>query len=174
MGLEIERKFLVRNERWRDQVSRHFHIQQGYLINERRLVTRVRISGDQAFLTLKGETDGIKRSEFEYDIPLEDAEAMLATLSDGSVIEKTRHIVPFGTHIWEVDVFAGAKGILKTQLKSQQLKIKTQPDNNSNFCLATRGPGANAPARRQQQTTKGRETGKSKSKKRKSRKRKQA
>ena len=130
MGLEIERKFLVRNERWRDQVSRHFHIQQGYLINERRLVTRVRISGDQAFLTLKGETDGIKRSEFEYDIPLEDAEAMLATLSDGSVIEKTRHIVPFGNHIWEVDVFEGENdGLVIAEIElSDEAETFDKPD----------------------------------------------
>ena len=130
MGLEIERKFLVRNERWRDQVSRHFHIQQGYLINERRLVTRVRISGDQAFLTLKGETDGIKRSEFEYDIPLEDAEAMLATLSDGSVIEKTRHIVPFGNHIWEVDVFEGENdGLVIAEIElSHEAETFDKPD----------------------------------------------
>ena len=130
MGLEIERKFLVRNERWRDQVSRHFHIQQGYLINERRLVTRVRIIGKQAFLTLKGETDGIKRSEFEYDIPLEDAEAMLATLSDGSVIEKTRHIVPFGNHIWEVDVFEGENdGLVIAEIElSHEAETFDKPD----------------------------------------------
>ena len=107
MGLEIERKFLVRGESWRESVTHQVSIKQGYLTNEIRLVTRVRISGNQAFLTLKGATDGIRRSEFEYEIPLADAQAMLASLSDGSVIEKTRFFVPIENHMWEIDIFDG-------------------------------------------------------------------
>jgi len=107
MGLEIERKFLVQNDSWRDQVSRQVSIKQGYLTNEQRLVTRVRIAEDQALLTLKGATDGIRRSEFEYEIPVADGEALLASLSNGSVIEKTRFFIETGTHLWEIDIFEG-------------------------------------------------------------------
>ncbi|MEZ5186228.1 MAG: CYTH domain-containing protein [Candidatus Nanopelagicales bacterium] len=107
MGVEIERKFLVVGDAWRSEVTQATHIVQGYLASTPSLTLRVRIRGDQAYLTIKGSSHGICRSEYEYEVPLADAEAMLAELAQGPVIDKVRHIVPIAGHSWEVDVFAG-------------------------------------------------------------------
>jgi len=130
MGLEIERKFLVRGESWRDQVTEKTVIEQGYLTNEIRLVTRVRISGETAYLTLKGATEGLRRSEFEYEIPLLDAKAMLETLSQNAVISKIRYYIPADDHIWEIDVFEGAnKGLVVAEIElSDEDEFFQMPD----------------------------------------------
>ncbi|TVQ86735.1 MAG: CYTH domain-containing protein [Chromatiaceae bacterium] len=107
MAQEIERKFLVRDHRWRDQADAGEQLVQGYLVSSSALTVRVRIRARTAWLTLKGASVGISRSEFEYPIPLADAEAMLAEFALGPVIDKVRHRVPCGEHLWEVDVFAG-------------------------------------------------------------------
>jgi adenylate cyclase len=107
MGLEIERKFLVKNASWRDNVEDREPILQGYLAEAGRATVRVRAKGDRGFLTIKGRTTGVTRSEFEYEIPIDDARAMLETLSSLPVIDKVRHRVRCGGHLWEVDVFAG-------------------------------------------------------------------
>lgn len=107
MAVEVERKFLVVGDAWRAEVTAATRIVQGYLAQTGRAVVRVRIKGERAFLTLKGASQGISRREFEYEVPLVDAEAMLAELVTGPVIDKVRHLVPVGGHTWEVDVFAG-------------------------------------------------------------------
>lgn len=107
MGLEIERKFLVKNASWRDSVEDREPILQGYLAEAGRATVRVRAKGDRGFLTIKGRTTGVTRSEFEYEIPIDDARVMLETLSSLPVIDKVRHRVRCGGHLWEVDVFAG-------------------------------------------------------------------
>lgn len=108
MATERERKFLVMGEGWRDGVVREQSIRQGYLASTSRAVIRIRISdGRKATLTLKSAEPGMERSEFEYEIPREDAEAML-DLCIGTVIEKRRHVVPAGDLAWEIDVFEGA------------------------------------------------------------------
>jgi adenylate cyclase len=107
MGLEIERKFLVKNASWRDAVEERRPILQGYLAEAGRATVRVRTAGGRGFLTVKGRTTGVTRAEFEYEIPIEDARAMLETLSSLPVIEKVRHRVRCGAYLWEVDVFAG-------------------------------------------------------------------
>jgi adenylate cyclase len=107
MGLEIERKFLVKNASWRDSVEDREPILQGYLAEAGRATVRVRAKGDRGFLTIKGKTTGVTRSEYEYEIPIEDARAMLETLSCLPVIDKVRHRVRCGARLWEVDVFAG-------------------------------------------------------------------
>lgn len=107
MGIEIERKFLVRDASWRTAAERDYHILQGYLSAEQHLTVRVRVRDDEAFLTLKGATTGVRRAEYEYPIPKTDAEAMLRDLSRDSLIEKRRHIVRDQGRIWEIDVFAG-------------------------------------------------------------------
>ena len=107
MAQEIERKFLVRDDRWRDQADAGEQLVQGYLASSSALTVRVRIRGRAAWLTLKGASSGISRSEFEYPIPLADAKAMLAEFALGPVIDKVRHRVPCAGHLWEVDVFAG-------------------------------------------------------------------
>jgi adenylate cyclase len=112
MGTEVERKFLVIGEAWREQVTEAVHIVQGYLArpdaaHPGAATIRVRTKGQRAFLTIKGPSAGIARSEFEYEIPADDARAMLDQLAQGPVVDKVRHLVPVGAHVWEVDVFAG-------------------------------------------------------------------
>lgn len=105
MGVEIERKFRVREDfQPRGTGTR---IVQGYLSRDPARTVRVRIAGDRAYLTVKGETHGARRSEFEYEIPAADARAMLA-LCAPPLVEKTRRRVPYAGHTWEVDVFHGA------------------------------------------------------------------
>ncbi len=104
---EIERKFLVLNEDWRALATSAIPMRQGYLNNEKRCSVRVRISGDEAHLNIKGATIGAKRLEFEYPIPLEQASIMLDSLSAGPLIEKVRYLIPQGHLIWEIDVFSG-------------------------------------------------------------------
>jgi len=106
MGVEIERKFLVESEAWRDEVASHSDIRQGYLAVTGGNTVRVRIKDDAAFLTVKSAGPAIRRQEFEYPIPLNDAEALLA-LRCGRLIEKRRHVVPHGALRFEVDVFSG-------------------------------------------------------------------
>jgi len=118
MGVEIERKFLVKNTSWRDAVEGQDAILQGYLAETERASVRVRVKGDRGFLTIKGATAGVSRAEFEYGIPLEDARAMLDTLSSLAVIEKVRYRVRSGRHLWELDVFAGENaGLVLAELE---------------------------------------------------------
>jgi len=113
MGVEIERKFLLAGDGWRAFAQRSERIAQGYLVSaaaihagHAKCSVRVRISGDQAWLNIKSATLGIQRHEFEYPVPLADAEHLLHELSDG-MLEKIRHHVMFeGTH-FEIDEFLG-------------------------------------------------------------------
>jgi CYTH domain-containing protein len=102
--VEIERKFLVEGEAWRtpDAVL----IRQGYLNEDPSRTVRVRTAGANAFLTIKGKSKGATRAEFEYAIPLEDAEALFA-LCQRPLIEKFRHTIPYAGLSWEVDEFLG-------------------------------------------------------------------
>ncbi|HSC80901.1 MAG TPA: CYTH domain-containing protein [Chitinolyticbacter sp.] len=105
MSVEIERKFLVRADTWRDRVSRSIRIGQGYLCTDPERTVRVRLKGAQGFLTIKGRNDGIARAEFEYEIPLADAEALLKLCPQR--LDKTRHLVEYAGHTWEIDEFDG-------------------------------------------------------------------
>ncbi|HYE36380.1 CYTH domain-containing protein [Methylocaldum sp.] len=107
MALEIERKFLVLDDRWRDSVRESAYFRQGYLNNEIHCSVRVRICDDRAWLNIKSVTIGAQRQEFEYEIPVNDAHTMLSTLSRRPLIEKTRYFVDAGPHTWEIDVFEG-------------------------------------------------------------------
>ncbi len=107
MATEIERKFLVRDQRWREQARPGVRLMQGYLASTPALTVRVRLAGEQGRLTIKGATHGICRSEYEYAIPAEDARAMLNELAETGIIEKTRYLVSAGEHRWELDIFAG-------------------------------------------------------------------
>lgn len=104
MSTEIERKFLVQGSDW--QQSNPKRLVQGYLNRDKHRTVRVRIAGDAAFLTIKGITTGSSRSEFEYTIPVPDADHLL-TLCEGPMIEKLRHEVTFAGMLWEVDEFLG-------------------------------------------------------------------
>jgi adenylate cyclase len=107
MGIEIERKFLVSDQTIVDGLD-GVAITQGYLVEDPARAIRVRRAGERAFLTIKGAPVGISRPEYEYEIPLRDGEAILATMSDGRRIEKTRYRLPDGEITWEIDVFGGA------------------------------------------------------------------
>lgn len=118
MPVEIERKFLVHHEHW-NQTNKPEGVfyRQGYMLSNEQITLRVRTCGDQAFLTLKGKTVGISRKEFEYEIPLKEALDMLDSLSEAEVI-KTRYKIPFGKHLWEVDVFHGEnEGLLIAEIE---------------------------------------------------------
>ena len=104
MSIEIERKFLVTDESWRKGAV-GVRIQQGYLSIEKARTVRVRRAGDQAFLTIKGAVTGVSRPEYEYAIPVTDAEELLATMCLRPQIEKIRYSVSRGAHVWEIDVF---------------------------------------------------------------------
>jgi adenylate cyclase len=107
MGIEIERKFLVAGDGWRAQAFRRTRFSQGYLSRDPARTVRVRVAGDAAFLTIKGTTRGATRAEFEYAIPLAEAQQLLA-MCDGPVVEKIRHLCPHEGMTWEVDEFLGA------------------------------------------------------------------
>lgn len=106
MSVEIERKFLVRDQRWKS-LAQGTLLRQGYLSSSRERIVRVRIEGGGAMLTIKGPTVGASRAEWEYPIPLEDAQEFLANLCERPLIEKYRYRIPFGGLVWEVDEFLG-------------------------------------------------------------------
>ncbi len=120
MAAEIERKFLVADAAWCDG-SAGVRIAQGYLSQDPERTVRVRMAGENAWLTIKGRTQGITRAEFEYAIPPADALELLG-LCLPSVIDKTRHLVRHGAHVWEIDVFHGANDglvIAEVELSSE-------------------------------------------------------
>ncbi len=107
MGVEIERKFLVKNDSWRLRADAGERYRQGYLSHDPQRCVRVRIVGDQADLNIKCAISPIRRLEYEYPIPLNDAQEMLDTLCPDDCVDKTRYHVKHGDHVWEVDVFEG-------------------------------------------------------------------
>lgn len=117
---EIEYKFLVDTEKW-ELMSKPEPtlIVQGFLSKSNGLVVRVRIKGAKGYLTVKGKTNGISRTEFEYEIPVADVEAMLAEFTDKS-IRKWRYEIEFQGKTWEVDVFQGTlSGLILAELEVQ-------------------------------------------------------
>ncbi|ESX80394.1 MULTISPECIES: CYTH domain-containing protein [unclassified Mesorhizobium] len=121
MGKEIERKFLVSGEEWRGMVKADIHIRQFYLVAEPTRTVRVRISNDAAAkLTLKFGSQARERDEFEYPVPLAEAQEMQA-FAIGRVIEKTRHHVRHRGYLYEVDVFGGTlAGLVIAELETQE------------------------------------------------------
>ena len=107
MGVEIERKFLVKSQSWRGSVSGSKETKQGYLSMDIERVVRVRTMNDDAFLTIKSKVSARKRLEFEYAIPKVDAEEILANTCVASLIEKRRSYVEYGNKTWEIDEFFG-------------------------------------------------------------------
>lgn len=105
MAREIERKFLVKEGDWR--AAEGVRYRQGYLNSVKERVVRVRTIGDQGYLTVKGLTVGASRLEFEYEIPVRDAEQMLDELCERSLIEKDRYKVQHAGLVWETDEFFG-------------------------------------------------------------------
>jgi adenylate cyclase len=118
MPTEIERKFLVADDGWRSAVARSEPLRQGYLSHSPGPSLRVRTSASRAWLTIKSDAPGASRLEFEYEIPLADAAALLADVCLPPLIEKTRHHVVHDGRDWVVDVFAGAlEGLVLAEIE---------------------------------------------------------
>lgn len=125
MGVEIERKFLVKSDQWRNLAQGELY-RQGYIPTLESTV-RIRVIRDRGFLTIKGKTQGISRAEFEYEIPIEDATQMLDQLCKPPLIEKYRHKIELNGLVWEVDEFLGANRgltIAEVELKSANHAIE--------------------------------------------------
>lgn len=118
MATEIERKYLIVNDNWRDNADESTHIIQGYLGGNDKSSIRIRVHGNLANLNIKSKTLGMQRSEYEYQIPIDEAKEILESLCDKPYIEKTRYHVPYEGHVWEVDIFAGEnKGLIVAELE---------------------------------------------------------
>lgn len=117
MALEIEYKYLVKNDKFKCLSTDSIRISQGYLCKDPERTVRVRIKGRKGFLTIKGKNIGAVRSEFEYEIALEDAEKLL-NICQQPILEKIRYIVPFEGHVWEVDEFLGSHmGLITAEIE---------------------------------------------------------
>lgn len=129
MGKEIERKFLVKGDAWRE-LAEGTRYRQGYLNSVKERVVRVRTINDKGFLTIKGITVGATRAEFEYEIPLEDTDFMLDELCEQSLIEKNRYKIELGGFVWEVDEFFGKNDgliVAEIELESEDQEFE-KPD----------------------------------------------
>lgn len=129
MGVEIERKFLVHGDQWKT-LGQGVLLRQGYLSSAPDRIVRVRIEGDSAMLTIKGRSVGATRGEWEYPIPLDDAQAFLDSLCEKPIIEKKRYRIPYQGMTWEVDEFLGENAglvVAEIELESEQQAFST-PD----------------------------------------------
>lgn len=120
MGVEIECKFLIDKAKL-PRLKNGYTIKQGYIQTVDHTTVRIRIRDKEAFLTIKGKSQGASRLEFEYPIPLNDAQEMLTNLCHSSLIEKTRYLVVHEGHTWEVDVFEGSnKGLIVAEIELER------------------------------------------------------
>jgi CYTH domain-containing protein len=127
MAKEIERKFLVKGDSWRKLGVGSVYC-QGYIATQKAVTVRVRIANNKGYLTIKGASVNYSRSEFEYEIPVADAQEMLDTLCDRPLIEKVRYKIEWGGLIWEVDEFAGEnQGLILAEVElsdeAQQIEL---------------------------------------------------
>jgi len=129
MGKEIERKFLVKDDAFK-QMAKGTRYRQGYLSSTKERVVRVRTIDDKGFLTVKGITTGATRVEYEYEIPAIDADAMLDELCEKPIIEKNRYKIPQGKFVWEIDEFFGENDglvVAEVELESED-QVYNKPE----------------------------------------------
>jgi adenylate cyclase len=129
MGQEIERKFLVVNDDWRQGLEGKLY-RQGYIPTTDARTVRIRVVGSKGYLTLKGPVSNLTRPEFEYDIPLHDAQTMLNILCDPPLIEKYRYRLPVRSLVWEIDEFLGANAgltVAEVELDTPDQSIELPP-----------------------------------------------
>ena len=129
MPTEIERKFLVKNDEWR-QGATGVRYRQGYLCAEKERTVRVRTAGDKAYLTIKGLSQGASRAEYEYEIPAGEADEMLDSLCHRPLIEKVRYRIPAGDVVWEIDEFHGENAgltVAEVELKLADQHVDLPP-----------------------------------------------
>ncbi len=130
MGTEIERKFLVTHDGWRNHVVRAVRYRQGYLANNERCSVRIRVSAGDARLNIKGARLHVRRAEYEYAIPQDEADELLDTLCERPLIEKTRYYVDWEGWTWEVDVFEGDNAglvVAEIELKGEDQAFPLPP-----------------------------------------------
>lgn len=117
MGVEIERKFLLVGDAWRG-LGEAVLLRQGYLSSHPDRTVRVRVEGDAGSVTIKGRSSGATRAEWEYAIPVEEAAQLLDQLCERPLIEKYRHRITVGAHVWEVDEFLGEnRGLVVAEIE---------------------------------------------------------
>ncbi len=122
MAIEIEHKFLLRNNDWRQNIKRSVQYQQGYLSSKASSSIRIRISDEKAWLNIKSATIGTHRHEYEYEIPLQDANEIINTLCSKPIIKKTRYIVINDTNTWEIDEFHEEnKGLIIAEIELKEI-----------------------------------------------------
>lgn len=122
MAIEVEHKFLLANDGWREHVSHSVNYRQGYLSSQANTSIRVRISDEQAWLNIKSATIGSHRHEYEYEIPLHDANEILNNLCRKPLIEKTRHFVINDGNTWEIDEFYGDnQGLIVAEIELNEV-----------------------------------------------------
>ena len=118
MPVEIERKYLVKGDSWRSGESLLYR--QGYLSSSEGVTVRIRTAGDRGYLTIKGQSRGLTRDEFEYEIPWDEAQQILDTLCGELLVEKRRYRIEHAGHVWEVDEFLGAnEGLVDRDIRRQ-------------------------------------------------------
>ncbi|MEH2076001.1 MAG: CYTH domain-containing protein [Nostoc sp.] len=127
MAKEIERKYLVRGDSWRGLAEGSVY-RQGYIATQDKTTVRIRIVGEKSYLTIKGPSIKYSRLEFEYPIPVKDAQEILETLCERPFIEKVRYKIEFGGLIWEIDEFDGVnKGLILAEVElndeNQQIEV---------------------------------------------------
>jgi adenylate cyclase len=130
MALEIERKFLIRDDSWTAAVTGSGRITQGYFARTPLLRARIRIYGSKGFITLKSEAGQLVRHEYEYEIPKADAVEMIKQFSVEPIINKIRYDVPYSGVVWAVDVFEGANSglvIAEAELKRADQVLAIPP-----------------------------------------------
>jgi CYTH domain-containing protein len=130
MAVEIERKFLVRDDNWRSQVTHQQEIRDGLIARVDGRKVRVRICDQRATLAVKSKTDGLANAEFEYEIPLADAEEIMAHHCVRAGLTKTRYFVPHGGHTWQVDVYGGILAgvvLAEVELPSESTEVAAPP-----------------------------------------------
>ena len=130
MAIEIEHKFLLANNRWRSKVIRSTRYKQGYLASNSSVSIRIRISDTEAWINIKQAVIGNQRDEYEYTIPLSEAEEIINNLCQKPLIDKTRHLVPYQQHTWEIDEFYGDNhGLIVAEIElSANDEVFEKPD----------------------------------------------
>ncbi len=129
MGKEIEKKFLIKNDEWREG-AKGTRYRQGYLSTVKERTVRVRTIDDRGFLTIKGVNVGAVRAEYEYEIPAKDADEMLTDLCEKPLIEKNRYKISYKNLVWEIDEFFGDNNgliVAEVELTDEDQSIDLPP-----------------------------------------------
>lgn len=122
MKQEIERKFLLTDNSWKTEGIVGVDYKQAYLASNMDRTVRIRVAGSQGYITIKGPTieNSIAHAEYEYEIPKSDAEYLFNNLCEPGKVEKTRYKLPYGNHIWEIDVFYGDnEGLIMAEVEME-------------------------------------------------------